>query len=183
MIMQEPSEIDQIPYDAPLTFPEPPQKWKNDRAGLNGRVGINGNRSEFVNEDQLPPIDLSEKWVIVSGSNNGIGREAALAFARMGANLILACRDPPKTEKHPESVVLECEAEAKKFGHVSTVEWWMFDCADLASVEAFAQKWLDTGRPLDILCNNAGMGSSPGGTETFKTKDGFEIIHQVCNLG
>ena len=53
--------------------------------------------------------------------------------------------------------------------------------ADLASVETFAKRWNDTGRPLDILCNNAGMGSSPGGKagKVFKTKDGFEIIHQV----
>jgi len=123
---------------------------------------------------------LSGKWIIISGSNNGIGREAALAFARMGANLILACRDPPPTETHPEAVLAECLSEAKKSGHLdSTIEWWQFNGADLESVDAFAQRWLDTGRPLDILCNNAGMGSSPGGSDVFKTKDGFEIIHQV----
>lgn len=51
--------------------------------------------------------------------------------------------------------------------------------ANIASIETFAQRWLDTGRALDILCNNAGMGGSPGGTTPFMTKDGFEIIHQV----
>ena len=53
--------------------------------------------------------------------------------------------------------------------------------AELASVESFANRWLQTARPLDILCNNAGMGSSPGGQDIFLTKDGFEIIHQVNN--
>lgn len=118
---------------------------------------------------------------MISGSNNGIGREAALSFARWGANLILACRDPPPTshETRPEAVVEECLNLAKSKGHVSQVEWWQIDMANLASIEAFAKRWLETGRPLDILCNNAGMGGSPGGKTPFMTKDGFEIIHQV----
>jgi len=99
-------------------------------------------------------------------------------------------------------VVEECKANAKMAGHVtSEIEWWELDMSSLASVEAFAQRWLDTRRPLvrryhshehtmvllangrchvqDILCNNAGIGSSPGGQEVFLTKDGFEIIHQA----
>lgn len=76
-------------------------------------------------------------------------------------------------------MVEECLELAKAAGHVSEVEWWEIDMSKLASIETFAQRWLDTGRPLDILCNNAGMGSSPGGSTPFMTKDGFEIIHQV----
>jgi short-subunit dehydrogenase len=174
--MQEPGKLDKISYDAPLSFQEPSQKWKNDMGFLKN------NRSEFVRDEQMTKADLSGKWVIISGSNNGIGREAALAFARMGANMILACRNPPPTENHPDSVVAECVIEAKKFDHKSTIEWWIFDGADLETVEAFAQRWLQTGRPLDILCNNAGMGSSPGGSDVVLTKDGFEIIHQVCTF-
>lgn len=170
---QKPGELDKISYDAPLSFPEPSQKWKDSMGYLKN------NRSAFVPEEQMPKIDLTGKWVIISGSNNGIGREAALAFARMGANIILACRDPPPTENHPDSVVAECANEAKKFSHQSTFEWWNFNGADLSSVESFAKRWLDTERPLEILCNNAGMGSSPGGSDVFLTKDGFEIIHQV----
>lgn len=50
----------------------------------------------------------------------------------------------------------------------------------LTSVEAFAKRWLDTGRPLDILCNNAGTGGNPGGLgKVLKTEDGFEFVHQV----
>lgn len=172
-IMQQPGELDAVSYDAPLSFPEPSQRWKDDMGFLKN------NRSAFVSDRQMPKVDLTDKWVIISGSNNGIGREAALAFARMGANIILACRNPPPTENHPDSVVAECVTEAKKLNHNSTIEWWMFDGADLGSVETFARRWLDTGRPLDILCNNAGIGSSPGGSNVFLTKDGFEIIHQV----
>jgi len=69
--------------------------------------------------------------------------------AREGANLCLACRNPPPTEPHPEEVVEECKANAKMAGHVaSEIEWWELDMSSLASVEAFAHRWLDTGRPL-----------------------------------
>lgn len=155
-----------IPYDAPLSFLEPsylfwitPRTW----AGCNW---------SFLT---VPPTDLVGKWIIISGANNGIGREAALQFAEWGANLILACREPPAKEVHPRVVVQECLAKGKR----GEVEWWEVDMADLGSVERFAERWLRTGRPLDILCNNAGLGSSPGGEEIMKTKDGFEILHQV----
>jgi NAD(P)-dependent dehydrogenase (short-subunit alcohol dehydrogenase family) len=52
--------------------------------------------------------------------------------------------------------------------------------ADLSTVEAFAKRWLSTGHVLDILANNAGMGKTASGKLT-KTKDGFELVHQVNN--
>ena len=142
--------------------------------------GRPNNRTETLTEKDVPPIDLTDKWVLISGANNGIGKEAAITFASWGANLILACREPASHEGHPIDAVEQCKAAAKANRHISDIEWWKLDCADLASVEALAKRWLDTGRPLDILCNNAGVGSSPGGENTvFKTKDGFEFIHQV----
>ncbi|PKS08529.1 hypothetical protein jhhlp_004914 [Lomentospora prolificans] len=166
-------DINTIPYDAPLSIKtpgRPSRPW--------------GTVSDLKGDDKtriaVPPVDLVGKWIIISGSNNGIGREAALQFASWGANLILACRDPPTREKHPTAVVEECKEAAMNASHTdSTIEWWEVDFAKLQSVESFARRWLDTGRPLDILCNNAGMGSSPAGSAVFKTEDGFEIIHQV----
>lgn len=169
-----PGEVDKVPYDAPLSFAPPAKAW-TDAMG-----GKPNNRTDILTDKDVPSVDLTGKWVLISGANNGIGKEAAITFASWGANLILACRDPAPHEGHPMDAVDQCEAAAKANGHVSDVEWWKLDCADLASVEALATRWLDTGRPLDILCNNAGIGSSPGGgREVFKTKDGFEIIHQI----
>jgi NAD(P)-dependent dehydrogenase (short-subunit alcohol dehydrogenase family) len=93
--------------------------------------------------------------------------------------LVLACRNPPPHETHPDKVVQECKDAAKKKGKTpGVIEYWNVDYADLSSVQKLAQRWLDTGRALDILCNNAGMGSSPS-SDVFKTKDGLEICHQV----
>ncbi len=164
-------DINTIPLDAPLSIPEPPVIWI---IGQN-RKGMNSERLT------LPDVDLSGKWVLISGSNNGIGRHAATQFAAWGAHVILAARDPPERETHPSKVVAECQGAAREKGHAeSTIEWWEVDYGDLESVERLATRWLETGRPLDILCNNAGIGNSPGGlSAAFKTKDGFEIIHQV----
>ena len=163
-------DINTIPYDAPLSIAEPPSSWTMAQ----NRKGAE--RTHIV----LPDVDLTGKWVLISGANNGIGRDAAIQFAAWGANIILACRDPPPKEYHPEDVVKECKAAATEKSHEkSTIEWWELDCTRLDSVERLAARWLETGRPLDILCNNAGIGSSPTGGKVFLTKDGFEIIHQV----
>jgi NAD(P)-dependent dehydrogenase (short-subunit alcohol dehydrogenase family) len=163
-------DINDIPYDAPLSIAEPASSW------ITSQNNKGANRTLAT----LPNVNLSGKWIVISGSNNGIGREAAIQFAKWGASIILACRDPPSTELHPAKVVEECNEAAKKAGHKDAViEWWELDCSKLASVEAFTKRWLDTDRPLDILCNNAGIGSSPGGSTVFKTVDSFEIIHQV----
>jgi NAD(P)-dependent dehydrogenase (short-subunit alcohol dehydrogenase family) len=163
-------DINTIPYDAPLSIEEPPMSWT---LGQNRK----GSDRTFLT---VPDADLRGKWVIITGSNNGIGREAALQMAAWGANIILGCRNPPPHEVHPEKVVEECQEKAKTAGHEETViEWWEMDCTNLNGLEEFTKRWLDTGRTLDLLCNNAGMGSSPGGNSVFKTRDGFEIIHQV----
>jgi short-subunit dehydrogenase len=73
---------------------------------------------------------------------------------------------------------------------VVEVEWWAIDHADLKTVSAFAQKWLDTGKELDILCSNIGMGGKRNvpeeqakkGEKYRKTVDGFEEVHSVCNV-
>ncbi|MCJ1445649.1 MAG: hypothetical protein MMC23_006154 [Stictis urceolatum] len=171
--MVSPAAIDLIAYDAPLAFTPPTSAWCS-------RMSHKGTNSKKLTEEDQPPADLSGKWVLITGSNNGIGREAALKMAAWGANLILGCRDAPSKEIHPSIVVEECLLVAEKSGHKdSQVEWWEVDFASLASVEMLGKRWLETGRPLDYLCNNAGMGSSPGGNSVFKTKDGLEIIHQV----
>ena len=106
-------------------------------------------------------------------------------MASWGANLVLACRKPPqqRQEPHPKDVVDECLVRARTEGHKrSEIEWWEVDMADLESVANLGKRYCESGRPLDLLMNNAGMGDSPAGDGVFQTKDGFEIVHQVSEV-
>lgn len=178
-----PTEIDKISYDAPLSFTEPSNTWTEAKGGRK-----NNRTDKLVYGRDVPVVDLTDRWILISGANSGIGREAAITFASWGANLVLACREPGSKSKepHPSVVVEECRSAAKANGKVSEIEWWIVDMTDLKSVEALGERWLNTQRPLDVLCNNAGVGSSPGGDGGREgvalTKDGFEFIHQVCRL-
>jgi hypothetical protein len=134
-------DLNTIPYDAPLSFTPPSRRWVLDQS----------NKGRKSTTTSVAPADLTGKWVIITGSNNGIGREAALQMAEWGANLILGCRNPPPHEQLPSAVVEECKERAKKAGKLIQVEWWEVDMADLGSVERFAQRWLDTGRALVCL--------------------------------
>lgn len=42
--------------------------------------------------------DLTDKIVIVTGANSGIGKEVTLEFAKRNARVIMACRDKEKCE-------------------------------------------------------------------------------------
>jgi NAD(P)-dependent dehydrogenase (short-subunit alcohol dehydrogenase family) len=137
---------------------------------------LRGVNSTFLTEQHVPGADLTGKWIIITGSNNGVGFEAAKALAALGPNMILACREPPAWELHPTEAVKQCQALSEAQGHSSTIEWWEIDMADLDSVEAFCERWIKRDRALDILCNNAGLASK---SPAVMTKDGFQLVHQV----
>lgn len=173
MTSSQPAPIDLIPFTAPLSISEPSYLWflkQSAKCVVPTTISL----------DDVPRVDLRGKWVLFTGANNGIGRESALDLAALGANLILACRDPPAHEIHPTRVVEECKEKAKEAGvNDSVIEWWQVDFAKLGSVEQLGKRWLEKNTPLDLLMNNAGVGTSPGNDQVFLTEDGFEFIHQV----
>lgn len=165
-------DLNTIAYDAPLSFPLPSKRWVMSQMDK-------GRKGNTLTSATVPGADLTGKWILISGANNGIGRCAAIQFASWGANLILACRNPPPRETHPEVVVEECKEAARKAGkEKAEVEWWEVDMTSVESVEKLADRWLQTGRALDVLCNNAGIGSTPMPMPCL-TADGFEMTHQV----
>ncbi len=119
--------------------------------------------------DDLP--DLSAKTIAVTGGNSGIGYEAALQFARKGANVVLACRSMDKARAAAAAIVAAHPGAA--------VEVMELDLSNLASVRSFADAFHTHHRQLDVLCNNAGIMAIP----YRRTVDGFEMQFGTNHLG
>ena len=91
---------------------------------------------------------LAGKIALVTGSGRGIGRAIAIAFAREGANLVLAAR----TAEQLDAVAAEIRALGRRAVTAQT------DVTDRASVDALAKAVRTEYGRLDILVNNAGGG-------------------------
>jgi retinol dehydrogenase-12 len=101
-----------------------------------------------------PTHDFSGQTVIVTGSNVGLGLEAARHFARLNcAKLILAVRTISKGEKAKESILSSTKCTS------DCIEVWPLDLSSSASVKAFAKRAEDLER-LDIMVENAGLSAA-----------------------
>jgi short-subunit dehydrogenase len=91
---------------------------------------------------------LRNSTVVITGASSGIGRAAALAFARQGANLVLgARRDEP---------LFEVAEEAQRFGiHALAVP---SDVTDLEDMRLLASTAANRFGGIDVWINNAGTG-------------------------
>ncbi len=87
------------------------------------------------------------KTALVTGSSSGIGRAAALLFAREGADVVINGRD----EKKIASVVKEAEKLGRRALGIRT------NVGSFAEVNGMVEKTLQTFGHLDILVSNAGV--------------------------
>ena len=124
---------------------------------------------EHWNTEKIP--SLTGKTAIVTGSNSGIGFEAAKALAAKNAKIIMACRNIENGEK--------AATEIRSLFPDSNIIVSELDLGSLASVRAFAGNFLKENDRLDMLINNAGIMMPPYG----KTTDGFELQFGTNHLG
>jgi NAD(P)-dependent dehydrogenase (short-subunit alcohol dehydrogenase family) len=115
--------------------------------------------------------DLSDKVVIVTGANSGIGLDAARALAGKGADVVLACRNSNKGA--------DAAAGIERLSPAAKVRVETLDLSSLSSVRAFAGKMGRELSRLDLLVNNAGVMAIP----RTLTADGFEMQLGTNHLG
>jgi NAD(P)-dependent dehydrogenase (short-subunit alcohol dehydrogenase family) len=116
-------------------------------------------------EEVIRGRDLSGKVVIVTGGSSGIGLEAARVLAAAGAEVIVPARDEQKAS----------DAMAP-FPGLSLEK---LDLMDPASIDAFAERFHASGKPLHLLINNAAVMANP------LTRDarGYESQFATNHLG
>ncbi|EQL00452.1 NAD(P)-binding domain protein [Ophiocordyceps sinensis CO18] len=110
-----------------------------------------------------PTARFDDKTIIVTGSNVGLGLEAARHFGRLGAaRVILAVRDLDKGEAAKRSL------DATLRRSPSPVSVWRLDLCCYDSVRDFAARVEELPR-VDVVCQNAGIA-----TGTFRLCEGDE---------
>tara|TARA_B100000029_G_C17539098_1_gene945993 strand:- start:905 stop:1801 length:897 start_codon:yes stop_codon:yes gene_type:complete len=110
--------------------------------------------------------NLENKIVIVTGSNCGIGFEAAKIFANQGAKVVLACRDDERGRNAEELI-----GNGSKYINL--------DLTSFKNINNFSKIIKSEFGSIDILLNNAGVMFPP----FTKTDEGLELTFAVNYIG
>jgi WW domain-containing oxidoreductase len=129
--------------------------------------------SRTTAQQALQGQSLAGKQAIVTGASSGLGIETTRVLALAGANVVLAVRNVKAGEEVAASLRAGLPAGS------GTLEVQPLDLSDLASVKRFSDAWLQSGRLLQLLINNAGVMATPEG----KTAQGFELQLGTNHLG
>ncbi|GLP69534.1 MULTISPECIES: SDR family NAD(P)-dependent oxidoreductase [unclassified Streptomyces] len=116
-------------------------------------------------DDVLAGVDLSGKLAIVTGGYSGLGLETTRALTKAGARVVVPARRP--------------DTAWKALAGLDNVELDELDLGDLESVRAFAERFLDSGRTVDFVIDNAGIMACP---ET-RIGPGWEAQFATNHLG
>ncbi|TVY63025.1 Short chain dehydrogenase atnD [Fusarium oxysporum f. sp. cubense] len=99
--------------------------------------------------------DLSDKIMIVTGSNTGLGFEASQHLLRLGVGkLIMAVRSLDKGEKARKELLQLTKRSP------DSVEVWHLDMASYESVKSFAARAIAELPTIDVVLANAGLATS-----------------------
>jgi len=91
---------------------------------------------------------MTGKTCLVTGANSGIGKETALGLARMGARVVLVCRNQRKGE--------QALADIRRETGSSQLDLLIADMSSFESVRVLAAQVRQRSPRLDVLINNAG---------------------------
>ncbi|MFB7996116.1 SDR family NAD(P)-dependent oxidoreductase [Streptomyces sp. NPDC056002] len=116
-------------------------------------------------DDVLAGIDLTGRLALVTGGYSGIGVETTRALTKAGARVVVPAR--------------RIGAAQENLAGIDGVEVAELDLGDLDSVRTFAEGFLATGRPLDIVIDSAGIMACP---ET-RVGPGWEAQFATNHLG
>ena len=153
------------------------QVWEDvssSAATLAALLLLQSSQPSFADDSDQQP----RKTILMTGSNSGIGLEAAKKLALAGHTLILPCRNFDKAVATANAV-----GDIANSKNIIPAEC---DLADLSSIEKFGKELpslLGSGNKLDVVCLNAGLARATGATDVARTRDGFELTVGTNHLG
>ena len=115
---------------------------------------------------------LSEVKVFLTGATSGIGLVTARALAEAGAALLIHGRDREKMRK----LQAELSAPGREVGS------FIADLSSLEETARLAREVADKAGPLDVLINNAGVGTAGDTKKRELSRDGHELRFAVNYL-
>lgn len=115
--------------------------------------------------DVLRGIDLTGRLALVTGGYSGLGLETTRSLASAGARVLVPAR--------------RVDVARKALDGIAGAEVDELDLGDLESVRRFAERFLASGRTLDIVVNSAGIAVCP---ET-RVGPGWETQFATNHLG
>ena len=113
---------------------------------------------------------LDGKTCMVTGCNVGIGKQTALNLAKMGARVVMVCRNPEKGE----AAMSEIQAKSGN----SKIELMLANLSSMAAIRILAKEYKASHDKLDVLINNAGVVP----WKRSLTVDGMELTFAVNHL-
>jgi NAD(P)-dependent dehydrogenase (short-subunit alcohol dehydrogenase family) len=114
----------------------------------------------------------TDTTVLVTGSTDGLGRALALELAAAGATVLLHGRDPAKGDATMREIREQTGSDR--------LALYLADMSSLAEVQELAEQILAEHDRLDVLVNNAGIGTGDGSRE--ESQDGYELHFAVMYL-
>jgi NAD(P)-dependent dehydrogenase (short-subunit alcohol dehydrogenase family) len=120
------------------------------------------------------PYDLTDKVIIITGANSGIGKAASIQLAKLGATVVMACRSKERG--------LQIRDEVRYAAGSSEVDVLQVDMSSQTSIRQFVAEFNNCYEKLHVLIHNAAnfdhMQKNP-----VLTEDGLETIFATNHLG
>jgi NAD(P)-dependent dehydrogenase (short-subunit alcohol dehydrogenase family) len=116
---------------------------------------------------------LHSKTVLVTGATDGLGKGVVRDLARMHATVLVHGRDRARAD----ALATELRANG-----ATAVRVYIADLASLAQVRAMADAVLKAETRLDVLVNNAGIGTTIPTPGRAESEDGIELRFAVNYL-
>jgi len=114
----------------------------------------------------------SGKTILITGSTDGVGRRVAERLGAKGAHVLVHGRDAARGAKVVDDL--------RKAGGTAT--FYQADLASLAEMRHLADAVAKDHDKLDVLINNAGLGSGASPTTRRLSADGHEMLFAVNYL-